>query len=198
MTVTVARTAMRARPAARTRLPRSPRSRSHPAQDPGSDEGDAQDDRAYLAGREADGGHAAAAGIAQPFALGTRVADHEGRDERGGGEPGAQVEAGLRAADDDADVDDTLTPAVEDAVHEGTQSTDRASGPGHGTVEHVEAGTERGHDARQQPPLQGRHEAAQRGDAEADERQHVGREACAGHGQGQRLHLGADAGALLR
>ena len=95
--------------------------RVDPPKMPAPTSGDAEDDGAHLAWGEADGGHAATAGEAQRLALGARVADHEGRHERRRREPGAEIETGCVAADDDAEVDDTLTPAVEGAVHEGAE-----------------------------------------------------------------------------
>ena len=121
-------------------------------------EAEAQDDHAHLARGETDGGHALAAAIAQRLGAGPGVADHERRAHGRRGEPGADVEAGPGAADDDAQVDDRLAPAVEGAVHERAELAGRAGDARHGAIEHVEGGAGGGHDARQQPPLDGRHQ----------------------------------------
>ena len=190
---------MSASPPARTRLPGS-RELARDAEDAGPDEGDAEDDRADLARREADGGHAGARSRSpSALALGAGVADHEGRDHRGGREPGRDVEAGPRAADDDADVDDALAPAVEDAVHEGAQRARRAGGAGHGTVEHVER--RRRSSRRCRPAATARTRPA-RPPAEAMAKpmsvSMFGRQPGARHGERERLDARPDAAARYR
>ena len=84
----------------------------------------------------------------------------------------ARIEGG-----NDADVNDHLASAVEDAVHECAELARGVGRPCEGAVEEVEGRAEADHEPGNQPQLHhGEHCAGNR-DAEADQRQRVGREA---------------------
>ena len=69
---------------------------------------------------------------------------------------GAVGDADGLQAGDDADVDDDLAPAVEDAVHERPELADLAGRAGERAVEHVEDAADEHDDAADEPQLQSR------------------------------------------
>ena len=127
-----------------------------------------------------------------------KAAPMRGRRPRATGEPLRDAgDAG--SARDDAEVDDRLAPAIEDGVHERAELADLARRPGERAVEHVEDAAEEDDDAADEPELGRPATGTDDRDAEADERQPVGRQAEPGpwpSAIGSKSRLIAGAGSL--
>ncbi len=105
-----------------------------------------------------------AGGEAEALGLRPGVADHERRAHGAGGREDRRrpdVRARQRA-DDDAEVDDGLAPAVEDRVHERAELADLAGRPGQRAVEHVEDAADEDDDAADEPQLGAEEDGADR------------------------------------
>ena len=121
-----------------------------------------QDHQPDLARHDPDRRHARPGGEAETLGLRPHVAHHERGAHRRGGEDRDTLVTAQDRTSGDAEVDDGLTPPVEDGVHEGPEPADLAGRPGERAVEHVEDAADEHDDTADGPIPEGDQAGAER------------------------------------